>query len=271
MDLAKAATGLCCAELPAQDYQDGMPLPPSTLPFVACPTTAGTGSEATGVSVLTHEAGCLKKSIRHASHLARLVILDPDLLRTCPAMVTACSGMDALTQAIEAFFSRGASAITDSWAQEAILAVSKALPCVFANSNSEERDALLYGSFLAGMALANARLGLVHGLAHPLGVRFHLAHGHVCALALPHVLRYNCAAAPQKYATLASLLGGDPVLQTAAMLKQLDIKNPFEQAVWQNEDLDGIVAETLESGSTQSNPRPVARQDVISLLYALQH
>ncbi len=263
IDAAKAAAGLFDAPLPTRAYQDGAAIPGGEMPFVAAPTTAGTGSEATVVSVLTNPRTTLKRSIRHPSFMARTIILDPALLETCPAAVLAASGMDAFTQAVESFMSRQATWITQSWSLKAAELIAGALPPVHAGDMERAGD-LLLGSYLAGIALSNARLGLVHGLAHPLGARYHLPHGLVCAVCLPHVLAFNRPAAPRQYDALSVRLGRDVLDATFALLARLGVESPFEGA-----HLDGreaVIAETLSSGSTAANPRTVTADDVGTLL-----
>jgi alcohol dehydrogenase class IV len=265
MDVAKAAAGLLDAPLPALDYHDGEPIEASAVPFIAVPTTAGTGSEATTVSVLTNSAACMKRSIRHPSFMARCVILDSDLLRGCPAPVIASAGMDALTQAIESFTSRHATWFSDVVALKAVEMINTALPAVYENEgNREAAAALLEGSYLAGISLSNARLGVVHGLAHPLGVRYHQPHGVVCSVCLLPALNFNRAAMGAKYDALAAVLGADPVTRVAALMEAMKIVSPF--AGQDIIDRDGIVRETLASGSTAANPRSVTEADVEELL-----
>ena len=266
LDVAKAAAGLLEAPLSAQAYHDGEPIEASRIPFVAVPTTAGTGSEATTVSVLTNSRENLKRSIRHPSFLSRTVILDSELLKGCPPAVIAGAGMDALTQAIEAFTSRHATWLSDVVAMKAVEMIHASLLLVFEGGGEvgEAADSLLEGSFLAGVALSNARLGVVHGLAHPLGVRYHLPHGVVCSVCLLPALKFNRLAVGKKYAQLESCLGGDPVERVAELVKQLQIVSPFSgQAIV---DQEGIVRETLASGSAAANPRPVEARDVDALL-----
>lgn len=274
LDLAKAAAGLWNAPLSSRDYHGGAPIPPSKMPFLAAPTTAGTGSEATTVSVLIDAETLVKKSIRHPDFMARIVILDPDRLAGCPPSVLAASGMDAFTQAVESLLSRHATDITAAWSLRAARRLADALPSAFAHAraassagsgtDSPRFEALLFGSFLAGMALANARLGLVHGLAHPLGARCHQPHGRVCAACLPEVLAFNREAAPEAYANLAEALGGDPLAVTRRLIEQLELHSPFRgQPI---PDRDAVVRETLASGSTAANPRPVSAADVHALL-----
>ncbi|MBT3193626.1 MAG: iron-containing alcohol dehydrogenase [Verrucomicrobia bacterium] len=265
LDIAKAAAGLLEAPLPVQVYHDGEPIEASTIPFVAAPTTAGTGSEATSVSVLTNSVACTKRSIRHPSLLPRCVILDSELLQSCPPSVIASAGMDALTQAIEAFTSRHATWLSDVVALKAVEMINMALPTVYENSSDPTAaDALLEGSYLAGIALSNARLGVVHGLAHPLGVRYHQPHGVVCSVCLLPALNFNRAAMGEKYDALEAALHADPVTRVTELLATLKITSPFfgEAVV----DREGIIRETLASGSTAANPRIVTEADVEALL-----
>lgn len=266
LDVAKAAAGLIGAPLCIRDYHDGATIPASRMPFIAVPTTAGTGSEATAVSVLTNEDTGIKKSIRHPSHVARLVLLDSELLAGCPPEVIAASGMDALTQAIESFCSRGAVWFTDMLCCKAIVLLRDSLEAAF-NGERDRFPELLSGSYLAGLALANARLGLVHGLAHPLGARYRAPHGLVCAVCLPHVLAFNRECIPDRYAQLGTLLGDDPERCAMSLLARLRLASPF--AGKPAPDFDAVIEETLASGSTRANPRPVRPADVATLLERL--
>jgi len=264
LDAAKAAAGLLASDLPAVRHHDGAPLPQSKTPFLAVPTTAGTGSEATSVCVLTNEGTGVKKSFRHPSLFARIAILDPSLLRTCPPSVMAASGMDALTQAIESFVSRHATWFSDQFASKAVALIAPSLQAVHRNPQQETLGNLMAGSFLAGVALSHARLGIVHGLAHPLGARYRVAHGLACAVCLPHAIAFNRPAIGSKYEVLCELVGGDLLDFTVRLTNQLGIRSPFTGLQIREEDR--IVAETLSSGSTMANPRPVTREDVLWFL-----
>jgi len=264
MDIAKACAGLLRARKPAAEYHGGAPLPTSEVPFVAAPTTAGTGSEATPVCVLTDAARRLKRSFRHPSLMARLVILDANLLAGCPPPVIAASGMDAFTQAVEAFISNRATLLTDALALRAAGLVAHSLEAVRRDSGSGEAENLLAGACLAGMALSNARLGVVHGLAHPLGARYNAPHGLACAACLPAAIRFNREAMGAKYDRLSAEIGGDLLATAEALIQRLEIRSPF--AGRPLTDVPAIVAETLESGSTAANPRTVTADDVAALL-----
>lgn len=268
MDAGKACAGLLGTGASLSACHAGAPLPPSRTPFIAVPTTAGTGSEATIVSVLTNAADGVKKSIRHPSHMARTVILDPRLLASCPASVLAASGMDAFTQAVESFISRGATTFTDALALEAVRLIHAALVPAYEGDRSEARCmGLLTGSYLAGVALSHARLGIVHGLAHPLGARYHQPHGLVCAVCLPHALAFNRGVSGEKYRILGDEVGGDVIRVTEEMLVRLGLHSPF--AALPLKDEDAIVRETLASGSTAANPRPVGDAEARELLRAI--
>jgi len=267
LDVAKAAAGLMDAPLPPRDYHTGAPIEPSRISFIAVPTTAGTGSEATMVSVLTDETLGVKKSIRHPSFMARLVLLDPDLLAGCPPKIVASAGMDALTQAIEAYTSRKACTFTDAMATAAIPMIYESLPVVYRSGGTDATGRLLQGSFLAGIALSGARLGVVHGIAHPLGARYHLPHGRVCAVCLLPALRFNREAMGKKYDAIGRLVGGDLIEVASSLLDALGISSPFRGK--QLIDESGIIAEALASGSTAANPRIVTDADVRNLLCEL--
>jgi alcohol dehydrogenase class IV len=149
-------------------------------------------------------------------------------------------------------------------ALQAVEDINGSIETVFNGGDDASREALLRGSYLAGLALSNARLGLVHGLAHPLGARFHLPHGLVCAVCLPHVLHYNREASAEKYARLEAILGVDVEERASALNKTMRIANPF--AGRHLDDLDAIITETLASGSTKANPRSIDAAAVESVL-----
>ena len=264
MDSAKAAAGLLHAPLAPKAYHDGAPIPESRVPFIAVPTTAGTGSEATSVSVLTNPENGSKKSIRHPSHMARLILLDPALLAHCPPRVIAHSGMDAFVQAVESFISIHASAFTDALCLRAVGLIAASIEAVFRGEGGEKARDLLEGSYLAGLALSNARLGIVHGLAHPLGTRYHQPHGLVCAVCLPHALEFNRGVIGPKYAQMSAAIGADLLDAACRLLSALCIESPF--AGQPPADREWLVRETLASGSTAANPREVTAPDVEDLL-----
>src|SRR5205085_1232672 len=172
----------------------GHRIPDTGRPIIALPTTSGTGSEVTRVCVLSDPEHRRKASIRANSMLPRLAIVDPELTASCPPSVTAHSGMDALVQAIEAYVSNGANPLTDALSLEgARLAAGALEDAVHDGTHRPAREAMALGSLMAGLALNTARLGLVHGLAHPIGALTGAHHGLLCGLLMPAVMEFNLA------------------------------------------------------------------------------
>ena len=267
IDLAKAAAGLLDAQERTAFYQTApQSITPSSMPLIVAPTTAGTGSEATVVAVLTDPERTLKQSIRHPSYMPRLVILDPGLLKSCPAATLAAAGLDAFIQAFESYTSRHATPFTRALSELALTSISRALLPLY-QGNGDAAAEMLEASYLAGLALSHARLGVIHGLAHPLGVRFHAAHGLVCACCLPACLAFNREVLQRDLETLKARHGLDVEAQVDAWLSAMKLDNPFAgQAI---ADRGAVISEALVSGSTQANPRPVTADDVAALLDAI--
>jgi alcohol dehydrogenase class IV len=267
LDLAKACAGLFNAKNGIVTYHDGAPIETLGVPFIAAPTTAGTGSEATINSVLTNTATRQKKSIRSPFLIAKIVILDPVLLANCPKKTIAYAGLDALTQAVEAYTSRMATWLSDQLGLKAIILVAANLETVYRGGGDEERLNLLIGSYLAGLSFSMARLGVVHGLAHPLGVRYHAAHGLVCGVCLPHAVELNRPAMGDKYEIISREIGGDLLTLTRQLPGRLGVESPFKgQEIIEKEI---IIRETLKSWSTSANAKPVTEADVEFLLARL--
>ena len=264
LDLAKAGAGLAKADRPVRDYHDGVPIDTKGIVFAAVPTTAGTGSEATRVSVLTNMETGVKKSFRADSMMARLVILDPTLLAGSPPSVIANAGMDALTQGSESYIGSGASRVSEGLALQGVELVFNNLVRAYESGGERGAEPLLVGSYLTGIAFSLSRLGVVHGLAHPLGARYHVPHGQVCALCLPHAIRFNRGAMGTKYAMLSRIVEGDLLERVEGLLRRFEIRNVFAGAAVQ--EPVSLVKEVLDSGSTAHNPRTVTPGDVEALL-----
>lgn len=195
LDAGKAIAAMLKEKGPVVDYLEGVGrrIPSGkTLPVVAVPTTSGTGSEATKNAVISRigENG-FKKSLRHDNYVPRLAILDPILCVSAPSPVTAACGMDALTQLIESYVSTQASPLTDTLAMEGMRRLIPALPDACGAGASEPgcRGAVAYGAFLSGVTLANAGLGVVHGVAGPMGGVLPVPHGVACANLLPAAVK----------------------------------------------------------------------------------
>ncbi|OLU13296.1 MULTISPECIES: iron-containing alcohol dehydrogenase [unclassified Pseudomonas] len=177
-------------------------------PLIAIPTTAGTGSEVTNVSILSDKKAQLKKGIVSDHLLPDVALVSPVMTLTCPRSVTAASGVDALVHAVESYLSVHASPITDALAIGAIRLIAKALPKAYANpADLKAREDMATASLMAGMAFGNAGVGAVHALAYPLGGRFNIAHGVSNALLLPYVMAWNKLACVERMAEIAAALG----------------------------------------------------------------
>ena len=270
IDAAKAIAGLANEPAPTVEYQEGRALLAPARPLVAIPTTSGTGSEATKVAVLSNRERQIKKSIRADTMWPAVAVVDPELTLSCPPEVTAASGMDALVQAIEAFTSIHASPLTDGLAFEAARRLIRWLPtAVDQGGDLEAREQCAYGSLMAGMALANARLGAVHGIAHPLGARYGLAHGVACAVLMPPVMRLNAAHVGDKYERLTHEAGRDIIELVESLVERFGLHAALSAVTIPREDFPAIVAESMPSGSLKANPKPVTEADVVAILEAL--
>ena len=272
MDTAKAIAGLYHQPGSVTEYHAGRPLEGPALPFLAVPTTAGTGAEVTKNAVLINATSGLKSSIRSDQWYARLALIDPELTLSLPPSITASTGADALCQAIESFVSIGAQPITDALAMEAIRLIGRSLVRAYEDGQDmAARADMLYGSLLAGMALANARLGGVHGIAHPLGGHYRIPHGVLCGLLLPYVMEYNLEYAADKYAQVAQAQGQEKnpveaVRLVRKLLARIGIPEHLEPLGVRHNDFPTLVKESLPSGSLKSNPRPLEARDVRRIL-----
>ena len=199
LDAGKAIAALVANGGDALDYLEvvgrGKPIEKPSLPLIAIPTTAGTGSEVTKNAVLAEPESKVKASMRSPFMLPRVAIIDPDLLIGAPKDVLASSGLDALSQVIEPFLSARRNPITDAIAREGIVRSSRSLRrAVLEEAGPNEREDLALASLCGGLCLANSGLGAVHGFAAPIGGSYEAPHGAVCAALLPAVLDVNLAA-----------------------------------------------------------------------------
>lgn len=279
LDAAKAIAGLLKPGNSVMDHLEGvgpeLPYRGPATPFIAVPTTAGTGSEATKNAVLTrHGADGFKKSFRDERLVAAWAVVDPDLLIGCPPELIAANGMDAFTQLLESFVSIRANPMTDALARSGLRAAMDGLLAWHAGGEGAAtgRERMAYASLLSGICLAQTGLGSVHGLAQPLGSFFPIAHGVVCGTLLAAATRVNLAAlrerkpdspALAKYAEVGRMLAGDEALNAdaaqSALLTTLDdwtrqLRLPNLTALGvSHTDCDRIVAHSRGS-SMKTNP-----------------
>ncbi|MBU2547000.1 MAG: iron-containing alcohol dehydrogenase [Proteobacteria bacterium] len=211
MDLAKAAAVLALNDGRAADYVGVNLVPRPGLPTIMVPTTAGTGSEVTWTAVFTTRASKIKGGINSRFMFPDLALLDPVLTLTLPPGLTATTGLDALCHAVESYTSVKANPMSDLVALEAIRLISANLPLAVADGrNLPARENMLLGSLLAGLGLANAGVTAVHALSYPLGAIYGIPHGLANAMLLPHVMRFNALGSPEKFSTIARVMGMDP-------------------------------------------------------------
>lgn len=216
IDAGKAIAALAANPGDVLDYLEvigkAQPIANAPLPFIAAPTTAGTGSEVTRNAVLGSPEHGVKASLRSPLMLPRTALVDPELTLNLAPAVTASTGLDALTQLIEPFVSARANALTDMFCREGMVRVAHALRRAFRDgSDVAARESMSYASLLGGLALANAGLGVVHGFAAPIGGMFGAPHGAICAAILPHGMEANIRALRARAPESASLARYDEV------------------------------------------------------------
>jgi len=224
-DAGKAISAMLTKEDSIKNYLEGVGNKNhdgKKIPYIAIPTTSGTGSEATKNAVISEVGPSgFKKSLRHDNFIPNIAIIDPELMISCPPSVSAACGMDAFTQLLEAYVSLKASPITDALAFSGMKHMSKNLLAASATeaSNVNVRGVMAYGSLLSGIVLANAGLGIIHGLASPIGGFFKIPHGVVCGTLLAEATKLNIEMLQnrglegkpglQKYASIGALLTGE--------------------------------------------------------------
>lgn len=263
------------------DYMGVDKIPNQGVPLIAIPTTAGTGSEVSKVTVITDTEHNVKMMLSSSCLLASVAIIDPLLSLTTPPHLTAAVGVDALTHAIEAYISKRAQPITDALALKAIRLISGSLRQAWADGeNISARTDMMIGASIAGMAFSNSSVALVHGMSRPIGAYFHIHHGLSNSVLLLDVMEFSVVGAPQRFADIAEAMGEE--IDGVSLMKQADaaikaverlindIEMPrlgeigidtekFEQVIEQ------MAADAIASGSPANNPRQASQEEIITL------
>lgn len=249
-----------------------------SIPIIALPTTAGTAAEVTINYVITDEENVKKMVCVDPNVIPILSIVDAELMLSLPPSLTAATGMDALTHAIEGYITKGAWEMSDMFELKAIEMIAKHLPVVVKNpSDVVARDGMAVAQYIAGMGFSNVGLGLVHGMAHPLGAYYDIPHGVANALLLPIVMEYNTESAISKYADIARAMGIkvdhlSPQEAAQAAVKavknlaiEVGIPEKLQLLNVKEEDLERLSQSAFEDVCTPGNPREVKLSDILEL------
>jgi alcohol dehydrogenase class IV len=250
-------------------------------PVIAVPTTAGTGSEMTIWSVLSDKKEKIKLSVGSAFNCPTLALCDPELTISLPPHITAATGMDALTHALESYVNKATHPISEGMSVQAMKMIARSLRlAVVQGENLQARHDMLLASLIAAMAFNSTRLGLAHALALPLGAHFKIPHGTVNAILLPEVMQFNVIGNVAKYAEIAAIFGEkvdrlsarEAAERSVVAVRQLKhdvgITQTLSDYGLQEEHLDMIVKEAMLSGNVPVNPRKPSLEDLKSICRA---
>jgi len=277
LDAGKALALLGTNHGSIEDYEGKEKYKNDPLPFLAIPTTCGTGSEVTWVSVITDVNRKFKMSIKGPKMYPAVSIVDPDLIKTLPSSIIASTGLDALTHAVEAYLSKPATLITDNHAVKAVKLILGAIEGAYDDieNHHTERENLMFGSTIAGFAFGNSDVTAVHCISESIGALYDIPHGVANSIFLPHVLSYNLPDCFVKMATLARQTGIDEADDMTAaeffiqnikkLSKRLGIPL-FRDLNIGKEQFDRISKMSFENNSTPSNPRKLGQEDYLNIL-----
>lgn len=286
LDSGKAIAAMITNPGNIMDYLEvigsNKPLEAFPVPFIAIPTTAGTGSEVTRNAVVTSLEHKVKVSLRSPLMLAKMVILDPELTYSMPPFVTASTGLDALTQVLEPFVSPFSNPITDSFCREGLTRIARSLKRAYLNGHDKDaREDMALGSLMGGLALANSKLGGVHGFAGVIGGSYNAPHGVVCAALLPHVISENVKAlearepdnhALHRFKEVACILTGLPDASISDGVKWIEdlcqfLKIPgLSQYGLTVSDFKSIIEKSAGSSSMKGNPIQLTYEELENIL-----
>lgn len=275
LDTAKAIGIMMTNKGNIRDYVGINKVPAPSAPVIAVPTTAGTGSEVTIWSVLSDKQSKTKLSVGSPYNCPELAVCDPELTLTLPPHITAATGMDALTHALESYVNKNTQPISEALSLQAMKMIARSLrQAVAQGDNLNARHDMLLASLIAAMAFNSTRLGLAHALALPLGAHFKIPHGLVNAMLLPEVMQYNLIGNTAKFAEIAGIFGevteGLSVRQAAersvVAIRQLKEDVGITQTLTdfgvREEHLELVAKEAMESGNVPVNPRIAGPEDL---------
>ncbi|MGD0623657.1 MAG: iron-containing alcohol dehydrogenase [Thermodesulfobacteriota bacterium] len=281
IDAAKAISALASNPGKMNDFEGPNKIPKPGAPLIAIPTTAGTGSEVTQVTIITDTVRNVKMLIASFNIMPRVALVDPLMTLKLPQGITAATGLDALTHAIEAYVSVKAQPITDALAIHAIRLISENLRLAWCNGdNVDARIKMMTGALEGGLAFSNASVALVHGMARPIGAYFHVPHGISNAALLSTVIEFSVPGNPKRYADIAEAMGeittGLSTLEAgylaAKAAKRLtsDLKVPALRGLGMDEGrfkavVNQMAADALASGSPGNNPRKATQEEIVEL------
>ena len=249
-----------------------------SLPIIALPTTAGTAAETTINYVIIDETRQAKMVCVDPNDIPCVAIIDAELMYSLPRSLTAATGMDAMTHAIEGLITKAAWELSDMFEVKAIEMIYKYLPiAVDEPTNPKGRDGMAVAQYVAGMAFSNVGLGVDHGMAHPLSALFDVPHGVACAMLLPTVMRFNMPAVMDKYVDIAKACGVyEPTMTTeqaaeaaCKAIEDLSARVGTNKRLTElgitEKDIDALADQAIADVCTPGNPRPVTRDDIVSL------
>lgn len=273
LDAAKAvALLLANPGSSVSDLEQAERIVPRSMPLVAVPTTAGTGSEATTVTVITDSVRHVKRLLVHDSLMPDLAIIDACLMVGVPRHVTAATGVDALTHAIEAYVANGATPMTQALAYRAISLIGEALPIVVGKgSDVAAREAMALASYMAGIAFSNAGLGLCHAMAHQIGATYNIPHGVANAIMLPSVMHYNQLVCKKSYPEIGLALTGrmmdaaESIRCVQQLIVDVDLPANLVEAGARQQDFTRLAEDALKDPCLAANPRSADLQQIVAV------
>lgn len=281
IDTAKGVAAMATSAGSILDYEGYDRIREAPLPIIAMPTTSGTGSECTASTVFTNRETLFKTVIISPKLFPQLAILDPELTLKLPPAITAATGMDALTHAIESYVSRQANPISQALALHAIRMIGRSLrKAYYVGADLQAREDMLLGSFLAGVAFSQSKLGNVHAISHTMGGVFDIAHGIANAALLPYVVAFNVPACPERFRDIAQALGADVtglddltaaqrvVEEVRTLNRALNIPSNIRELGVDLAHLPQMVKDSMRSGNVLVNPRLTNAGDIERIIVA---